>query len=359
MKGDGYYDENSKEQRAAMDAFLPWLESSIMDMVIPSGLAAEFGIMDVGSSEGANAIYAMQHLIAAVRNRSARVPVRVVFDDLPTNDFNRLFRNLFSDGRLTLTGEGVYPFAVAGSAFGRLVPSQSLHIVTTFNALGYLEKKPERPLPRFILPMDPGPSSPREEVSVTQEEKEPFRLQAAADLHSFYQARAEELASGGKLLVQVFGRKGEVSTSHGIYDVLSDAVLDAVEEGVIPASVYESLVFPIYFRSVEELIAPIKEDGELSTMFRIEKAEAVEVPVPFNMALVESGDVATWAESYMGFLRAFSEPILLPALAHESDGQEISNKIYKKVSERLVAELSRYPFRYSKLVIPTSKPGIH
>jgi hypothetical protein len=346
MKGDGYYDENSKGQRAAMDAFLPWLESAIMDMMILSGLAAEFGIMDVGSSEGANAIYAMQRLIDAVRSQSAHVPIRVAFDDLPTNDFNRLFMNLFPDGMPALTGGNVYPCAVAGSAFGRLVPSQSLNIATTFNAIGFLEKKPESPLPRFILPVDPSPFAPREGVSATKEEREPFRLQAASDLHIFYQARAEELVPGGILLVQVFGRKEEVSTSHGVYDVLSDGVLDAVEQGVIPALVYENLIFPIYFRSVEELIAPITEGGELSKMFRIEKADAVEVPVPFNVAMAESGDVAAWAESYVGFLRAFSEPILLAALDGESDGQEISDKIYNRVRERLVAEPLRYQFRY-------------
>jgi len=52
--------------------------------------------------------------------------------------------------------------------------------------------------------MGPGPLASSKDVSVTESERAPFRIQAANDLHRFYAARAEEPVYGGKLLIQVF-----------------------------------------------------------------------------------------------------------------------------------------------------------
>jgi hypothetical protein len=345
MKGGGFYDAHSKEQRAALDVFLPWLERAVGGLREPTNAKNEWALMDIGSSEGGNAIYAMNRVIAVLRQNS-QLPVRVFFDDLPTNDFNHLFANLFSQNGAAFSDPEVFPAAIAGSAFSRLMPPGSLDVVTTFNAIGFLEKKPDAPLPNYILPMGPGPRAPRDGVSVTEAEREPFRLQAAEDLRRFYLARAEELASGGKLLVQVFGRDETHSTSHGIYDVLSDAILDQVEAGRLPKKAYERLVFPIYFRTLEELVAPLKTDGTLKSAIRIDNLKTREVPVPFNSALAATGDRAAWAKNYAGFLRAFTESILVAALPDDAIKAKTVEQIYQRVEERLTADPSRYEFHY-------------
>ena len=345
MKGGGYYDAHSKEQRAALDAFLPWIEEAIADLPILSDRQELLGILDIGSSEGANAIYVMNRLINKLRCKS-NLPIWVFFNDLPTNDFNHLFANLFPDGKAALSGANIFPSAIGGTAFNSLVPPQSLQIATTFNTIGFLEKKPDAILPHYILPMGPGPLAPREGVSVTESERAPFRIQAANDLYHFYSARAEELVNGGKLLVQVFGRDERFSTSYGIYDVLSDSVLDCVEGGTLPHEVYEELVFPIYFRTLEELLAALDTDERLAKSFRIDKAETREVAVPFNVALADTGDIATWAFSYTGFLRAFTEAILASALPGDLPRSDTLDKIYQQVEHRLAAEPARYEFHY-------------
>jgi hypothetical protein len=348
MKGGGYYDAHSREQRAALDVFLPWLQEAAAELAETGGSRTAWSLMDIGSSEGGNAIYAMNRVISALR-QNARLSVRVFFDDLPTNDFNHLFANLFPAQGAAFEQTDVFPAAIAGSAFGRLAPPRSLDVATTFNAIAFLEKKPNAPLPHYILPMGPAPGAPRDGVSVTETEREPFRLQAAEDLRRFYAARAEELVSGGKLLVQVFGRDELHSTSYGIYDVLSDALLDQVEAGRLPKEVYERLVFPIYFRTLEELMAPIEADESLRTAFRVDHFEAREVPVPFNTALVATGDRSAWARSYAGFLRAFTESILVTALPEHTSRAEEADRIYERIEERLSAYPARYEFHYVSL----------
>ena len=345
MKGGGYYDAHSQEQRAALDVFLPWLQQAAAELSQSPGHRISWSLMDIGSSEGGNAIYALNHVISALRKNSP-LPVRVFFDDLPTNDFNHLFANLFPAHGAAFEQADVFPAAVAGSAFGRLAPPRSLEVATTFNAIAFLEKRPDAPLPHYILPMGPGPGAPRAGVSVTEVEREPFRLQAAEDLRRFYRARAQELTSGGKLLVQVFGRDEQHCTSYGIYDVLSDALLDEVEAGRLPQDVYERLVFPIYFRTLDELLAPIKADGSLRKVFRLDRFESREVPVPFNTALTATGDRTAWARSYTGFLRAFTESILAAALPDDISPLDALDRVYQRVGERLVAEPARYEFHY-------------
>lgn len=343
MKGGGYYDANSKEQRSALNAFLPWLENAIADL--PSPVEGAWCALDIGSSEGANAIFAMNRLVSALR-RHTDLPVWALFDDLPTNDFNQLFSNLFPNGESAFPEPNVFPATIGGSAFERLVPPRSLHIATTFNAIGFFETKPTAKFPNFILPMQPNPLNSREGVSVAKSELRPFQEQAHRDLCHFYAARKEELVSGGKLLVQVFGRNETQSTGHGILDVLSDALLDFVEADMLPRSFYEEFVFPAYYRSIEELIAPIQAETELASAFRIEQAEWRDVPVPFNEALAQTGDQSVWADSYTNFLRAFTEPVIAAALPNDLPQTDTIDKIYQRIERLLLDHPERYEFHF-------------
>lgn len=345
MKGGGYYDAHSKEQRAALDEFLPWLEDAIADLPIASDPHASIRMLDIGSSEGGNAIHAMNRLIKKCRE-VCDLPMWIFLDDLPTNDFNHLFSNLFPGNTAALSGPNVFPCVIGASAFGSIVPPRTVHVATTFNAIGFLETKPDIGLPHYILPMGPGPRAPRAGVSVSEHERAPFARQAAQDLYGFYHARAEELISGGKLLVQVFGRDQRTSTSYGVYDVLSDAILDLVENGVLPRSYYEELVFPIYFRTIEELLEPIHTVERLRKAFRVEKGEGREVSVPFNVEFLETGDIALWASRYAGFLRAFTESILASALPLEFPQSDTLDAIYRRVEQCLTNDPGRYEFHY-------------
>ncbi len=287
----------------------------------------------------------MRRLVAAIRGRTD-APVWLLFSDLPTNDFNRLFANLFAPGAAVHGDRGVFAAAVAGSAYAPVVPPGSLHIATTFNMIGWLDALPAARLPRYILAA--GPSARGDRSAVVDAEREPYRLQAASDLLRFYRARADELVPGGKLLVQVFGRDQarDRSASDGIYDVLSDALLDLVAEGVLPGQVYEDLVFPLYFRTLDELVEPIASDAGLASAFRVERAETRETPVPFNEELERTGDVAEWARRFAGFLRAFTEPVLAAAIPGNLAADEILASIYRRVEARLVEDPGRYEFRF-------------
>jgi gibberellin A4 carboxyl methyltransferase len=183
--------------------------------------------------------------------------------------------------------------------------------------------------------------------AVTAAEKAAFAEQASTDLDSFLRARAAELVSGGKLLIQVFGVGKAHRTCDGIYDVLNDAVLEAVDTGQIDRATYEAYYQPVYFRTREELVAPFTPStGQFTDLFRLDRAECYEVPVPFVEDFKPTGDGAAYARAYAEFLRAFTEPVLRLALGENPRTQAIVNGVYVRVEQLLVKHPERYPFHY-------------
>jgi len=346
MRGGGFYDAHSSGQRAAMDEFLPWIVEAVADLPLSTS-GQPIALLDLGSSEGANAIHAVGAIIEALRQRT-QADIWTFFDDLPTNDFNRLFANLSPDTTGSTHAAGIYAAAIGGSLFNRVVPASSLHMATTFNAVGWLSALPAVRLPRFISPSPPAPRASREGVSVSPEERAPFVLQAREDLVNFYRARAAELRPGGKLLVQVFGRNDQYDTGNGIVDGLSDAMLDMVNDGRVTSDVYEQFVFPVFYRSLQELLPPLKE-SELSLTFRVDKAEARECRVPFNEEFARTGDSRVWAESFGGFIRAFSEPVVAAGLPNTPDRPQLVEELYRRMVDRFASDPDRYEFHFISL----------
>ena len=253
MKGDGYYDDHSTPQMAAIEAVLPWLEEAVGRMELPAP-ERPIVIADFACSEGRNAIAAARRVIAAIRRPDQR-PIQMVFSDLPTNNFNQLFANLYPPGQPAIASADVFSAAVAGSMFNQLLPPSSLAVAATYNAIGFLDRRPEVSLPDYILPM--GPGRPRPGVGVTPEARQAYAAQASDDLVRFYKARAAELMPGGKLLIASFGAGEHHRACDGLYDVLNDALLDLVASGRLRRELYNRLVFPIYFRTTDELVAPV------------------------------------------------------------------------------------------------------
>ncbi len=341
MVGSGFYDENSGPQWAATEAVLPWLTEAAGALPLDDTLPA-LTIADFGCSEGRNSVEVMRRLIPAIRARSDR-PIATIHSDLPTNDFSGLFVRLRgADG--PALGPDVYSAAVGGSMFDQLLPARSTHLATTFNAIGFLTRRPLDRLPGYILPN--GPSALRGVGHVDAAERAVFAAQANADLERFLRMRAAELVPGGKVLVEVFGESEAGRTCDGIYDVLNDAVLEVLDAGLIDSTAYETYYQPVYFRTLDELVAPVAGDSApLAGLFSLDHARAYEVAVPFVETFAKTGDVAAYARAYTDFFRAFTEPVLKAAFVAR-DPQALANEVFAR-AERLVRDHpERYAFNY-------------
>src|SRR5262249_51523094 len=147
-------------------------------------------VLDLGSSEGGNAIRVMASIVAGLRRRTGQ-PLQVVYSDLASNNFNQLFANLEEARRAGLFPAGVYPSAVGGSFYGPLLRPVTAHLAHSFNATTWLGRLPAVPLPDGVAYRRPHPVRPG--LSVSPKVAAAFTGQAEQDLTRFLECRAREL----------------------------------------------------------------------------------------------------------------------------------------------------------------------
>jgi cyclopropane-fatty-acyl-phospholipid synthase len=343
MKGGGYYDRHSGTQLSAIHALQDWIDGAVASLPLPAA-AQPVTVLDLGSSEGRNAICVMAAIVAGLRRRTGQ-PLHTIYSDLASNDFNWLFSNLEEAQGGGLFSEDVYPAAVGGSFYGPLLPPGTVHLAVSFNAILWLDRLPSAPVPDFVayrrpLPGRQGPASSPEAAAA-------FRRQAEQDLVRFLESRARELVPGGKLLLATPGDSAEARVGDGLLDLLNDACLDLVADGRLKREEYERLTMPVYYRTTAELLAPLEREGSpVRGAFAVDRAESLEVAPPYIVEFRRGGDAAAYAAAYTGFLRAISEPVVREALNRPQDGADTVDSLYERIRARLLAEPERYLWRY-------------
>ena len=343
MKGAGYYDQHSTPQLASIQALQGWIDDAVATLRLPDP-AQPVTVLDLGSSEGRNAIHVMGTIVEGLRRRTGQ-PLQTIYSDLASNNFNQLFANLEEARRAGLFPEGVYPGAVGGSFYDPLLPPGTVHLATSFNAVLWLDRLPAVALPDAVVYRRP--QRPRQRGDAPPEAAAAFTRQAEQDLVRFLECRARELVPGGKLLVATPGDTDDVRVSDGFADLLNDACLDLVAAGRLQRQEHDRLTMPLYYRTVAELVAPLERaDSPVRGAFAVERAAALEVPTPFVVEFRRGGDVAAYAGAYTGFLRAFSEPVVRAAF-NQPDGEGGAvEDLYERVRARLLGEPERYLWRY-------------
>jgi len=344
MKGAGYYDQHSGAQMSSIQAIRDWVDDAVANLTLPAP-AQPVTILDLGSSEGGNAVRLMAAIVAGLRRRTDQ-PFRTIYSDLASNNFNQLFANVEKARRAGLFAANVYPGALGGSFYGQLLPPGTVHLATCFNALHWLDRLPAVPLTDFVAYRRPLPTRTGLAVSPPAATAA-FTRQAKQDLVQFLGCRARELVPGAKLLLASPGDTDQVRMCDGLYDVLNDACLDLIAAGQLEREGYERLMMPCYYRTLAELLAPLeREDSPERGAFAVDRAEALEIPIPFLVEFRRGGDVAAYAGAYTGFLRAVSEPVVRAALNQTEGELETVECLYERIRARLLAEPERYLWRY-------------
>src|ERR1700731_1017108 len=148
MKGAGYYDQHSTAQLSTIQALSDWVEDAVANLPLPAP-AQSVTVLDLGSSEGRNAIRLMATIVAGLRRRTGQ-PIQTIYSDLASNNFNQLFANLEEARRAGLFSTEVYAAAVGGSFYGRLLPPGTVHLATSFNSILWLDQLPAIPMSNMV-----------------------------------------------------------------------------------------------------------------------------------------------------------------------------------------------------------------
>jgi cyclopropane-fatty-acyl-phospholipid synthase len=351
MKSGGYYDVHSEYQRRVVEGG-DTLIRGVVSRLDPGSLEGTFTIADYGAGTGATSVHAVGTTIDALREHSPKLPVAAIHNDVATNDFWQLFRDVTgADGYLDRAGGPVYPMAAAGSFFSQVVPDASVDLGRCSNASHWYREQPEVAVPDGMYFSD-----------ATGSARRTLAEQAAGDWLDFLTARAAELAPAGRLLVEGIGTergpdaKQRVSAAR-LLRVMWDVAMGLADEGKLDRGALDGYVLAVYCRSAEEATAPIRESGPLADAFEVDTAEVEEVANPYWEMLERDGDREAYAEAYTAFVRAFAESTMVEHLfepaARGIEPKQLCDEFFTRLRAASAAdpEAGRYEAWILRLVL--------
>ncbi len=341
MKGGGEYDAHSEYQRRVIEGGDALIRSAVASLALPPDGRA-VAVADYGAGTGATSVHAMGVAVTELRARDRERPILAVHNDVLTNDFNQLFRNVAGpDGYLGAPGGPLFSAAAAGSFFAQVLPEGSVQLGTCSNASHWLREQPHVRVPHGMYFSD-----------ATGSARQSLADQAAADWLSFLQARAAELATGGRLVVQGIATTGGGDGEHVSASRLMTAMWEVADalagEGRLARQLLDDYVFPVYCRSAEETAAPLRAGSVLEGVLEISSQGVDEVANPYWETYERDGDAAAYAKTYVEFVRAFAESSLMDALftpaASSSSPESLSDEYFGRLEQLIAAdpEVGRY-----------------
>lgn len=314
IRGEGVYDANSDMQRCILEAASPLIDYAAVRAQIPT--ERTFSIVDYGCSEGRNSVDSVKKIIRSVRNRDKRARISVLHNDLPRNNFNRLFENLYDDPEnsyldtadddLIRLGSKVFAFASGASFYGRVAPDESVDFAISSSAAHWLSNLPDLSIKDHIF-----------HAFAKPDEKRKLSRLAAHDWQKFLLARAAEMAPGGRMVLTMGGRRLNADSDiedfgcRAIIDLMNNVLKELVEENRIMRAAYERFALPIYCRSVDEVLAPFKDNhSPLADQFTVEYAETHRQKCDRFERLLLGGEADLYAETVVDNVGAYAQPAL-------------------------------------------------
>lgn len=308
--GEKSYAQNSSLQRKAFDMVKHITIETILDLYI-SITPQSLGIADLGCSSGPNTLSAIKEIINAVKgsSRKNQLPApefRVTLNDLPSNDFNSIFKALpdlykeLGNGTNSMRPH-VFISAVPGSFYGRLFPSNSLHFVHSSYSMHWLSKVPP------LLYDEAGKSRNKGKVYISEESSplvcEAYLSQFQDDFALFLRSRSEEMIHGGRMVLIFLGRGEQDHCDRGnsfFWELLSRSLQIMASQGEIDEDKIDSYDVHFYAPCKYEIEDQVQKEGS----FTIDFLEM------FEIRRDESNDAGNYARTVTTTVRAIQESMI-------------------------------------------------
>jgi salicylate 1-O-methyltransferase len=331
MAGAGRYAKQSQTQHGAAAFGFPLIPDAVAGARV--GTQGPVLLADFGAAQGTNSLEAVRIALEALGDAGAGRSVLVVHADIPGNDFTTLARTLeTSPDRYDRERPDVLPLMAARSLYERFLPADGLHFGWTASTLHWLSEAPGGVRGHFFV-----------QLSSDDDARRRFAERSAADWRAFLDARATELAPGaGVVFVDVAMGDDGLMGSEALFDALNDALEDSRDRGALNAEELERIVYPTWFRSLDELRSPFTPTYAAAGGGELELAELRPVSMgdPFR-AQLDSGDAQGYAAAQVGFLQGFLAPSFAAALDPDRPDRErssILDEVWSAARTRVAAD---------------------
>ncbi|KAI3835818.1 hypothetical protein MKX03_013414 [Papaver bracteatum] len=361
------YSANSSVQKRGILITRPIVEEAILSILsklsdnidtistsTPKLRKTTICIAELGCSSGPNALLAVSHIMETIRNKYCKydrvTPEILVFlNDLTGNDFNTVFKYVggFCD-ELRTKGDGFGPCFVAGmpgTFYGRLFPSNTLHIVHSSYSVTWLSQVPQA-LGNHNRDFYITKSSPPSVITA-------YLNQYNKDFKVFLECRSEELVNGGRMVLTITGRISSDPTSKeccSFWELLSLSARDMVLQGAIEEEKLNLFNIPVYYPSPEEVKSIVESEGS----FTINQLQTFHVnwdsSDPKGDETSVTNNLRNTHYIAANILRASTEPLLANHF-----GKEIMDKLYGRLEERIAEYATKEKTEFTHLVISMTK----
>ncbi|KAJ4981900.1 hypothetical protein NE237_032737 [Protea cynaroides] len=262
--GDTSYATNSILQKQVITKAKPVVIGSISDLYTTNPSPC-LRVADLGCSSGPNTLLVITEIIEAIdeicHQLNHNTPEFQVFlNDLPSNDFNAIFKTLpaFYEQLRKEKGEKFGPcsiMGIPGSFYERLFPTATIDFLHSSYSLQWLSQVP--PMVEinkgniYLARMSP--------PSVLQAYTDQFRK----DFSLFLRLRSNEITPTGRMVLTLLGKKSEGPFGKECYfwELLSKSLNDLVSEGLIEEAKVDSFNLPFYMPSRKEVEAIVCGEG--------------------------------------------------------------------------------------------------
>ncbi|XP_073135963.1 probable methyltransferase TCM_000336 [Henckelia pumila] len=301
--GDNSYSKNSSLQKKASDKVKQMMVEAIGRVLVATSWPKSMGIADLGCSSGPNTLLNIKDMVEAAGTAAAattrEVPeFRVHLNDLPTNDFNTIFRDLPEWYRELKTRSRVYVAAYPGSFYGRLFPDNCLHFIYSSNSLHWLSRVPSG------IYDEKGVSINKKSIYISNKSppqvQQAYREQFQQDFSSFLKSRSRELVRGGQMMLILLGRIDPNPVHNIFWEILYQSLATLVSQGEVPEEKLESYEVHFYAPSMEEVEEQVTEEGS----FKVEVVEMYEIDK-------DAGNCSSYGVAVAKTVRSIQESMLV------------------------------------------------
>ncbi|EEF33154.1 S-adenosyl-L-methionine:benzoic acid/salicylic acid carboxyl methyltransferase 3 [Ricinus communis] len=351
--GENSYAQNSLLQQKVISMTKPIIEKAMANLYC-SSFPESIAIADFGCSSGPNTLITISEIIKAAENNCRKLGRRspeyhVFFNDLPSNDFNTIFRSLPSFQE-KLKQQSIGPcffYGIPGSFYGRLLPRNSLQFAYSSCSLHWLSQVPEG-LESNNGKIHMSNTSPPSVLKA-------YYAQFQTDFITFLKCRSEELIPGGHMVWTMTGRRSKDPSSkddYYLWELLAMTLNQLVLEGAIDKEKFDSFNIPQYTPSIFEVISKIEEEGS----FLIDQLEVYEQH--WNAYHDEpnlSEDFKDPGYNVAKFARAVSEPLII---SHFCLDKAIMDKIFDRYRTMLNDYMAKEKTKFVNLIVSVVKKEI-
>jgi cyclopropane-fatty-acyl-phospholipid synthase len=342
MGGRGYYDSHSAIQGDTVLQQTERLRRAVRELGLD---VPELHVIDYGCGPGRNSMAAFRAVLDEARRLRADLPIVAVHNDQIGNDWNDLIANIEGPDGYLKGVENVRVVVSARSFFERVASLGGIDLGMSFMASHWLPGAVQLHSPETLFFAD-----------MTGPERTEIAAVADRAWTVFLRQRALEVRPGGRLVFEAMSsvkdpqdRSGLAAGGHRLYRAFWRVADEMARDGYLDRAHLDTFVFPLYFRELEEIRAPLDREDDLKAAFEIVELEAELIANPYAEAWRRDRDDGAYARAYAAFARGFSESafrngLFTPSATAENDAGALADMFFTRLETLFREEAGRHDF---------------